>query len=81
MSRRAGRARKRARRTLEERRNSDDDLDGIAEGRVEQPGECLAQLERELICRGAEQLDEHCKRSIPFKPHGRHGYDVLRPGA
>ncbi len=58
VSRRAGRARKGARRTLEERRNSDDDLDCIAEGRVEQPRECLSQLERELICRGAEQLDE-----------------------
>lgn len=36
VSRRAGRARER--RTLEQRRNSDDDLDGIAEGRVEQSG-------------------------------------------
>ena len=57
-------------RTLEEGRNADDDLNRVAEGRVQQTGERLAEFEGELLGRGAEELDEEINEDghgvVPF---------------
>lgn len=42
--------------TLEERRNTDDDLDCVAKRRIQETGESLTQFERKLVCGVSQEL-------------------------